>query len=303
MSWHATCSTDVDARNEGAPTMIAADKLAPVAWVIALTIGGCSPDREGPAEPPRMPEAAATNAPSAAPADTATAARDAPIDETAQEYLERREDVQPLESGEIEGDAVGAVVVCAVCHGPDGEGKAALDAPRIGGLPEWYLARQLKYFKTGLRGMNDDDVQGMQMHAIALTLEDDATIEDLAAYLSTLSPPPAPAVTSGDVDQGRELYAVCTACHGDAARGSAALNTPSLVQQSGEYLVRQLENYRTGLRGTQPEDIFGQQMRPIVVGTLKDRQDAVDVVSYIATLRDRPATPAAGGAGMARAEP
>jgi len=32
--------------------------------------------------------------------------------------------------------------------------------------------------------------------------------------------------------------------------------------------VRQIENFRTGLRGGHPSDVFGQQMRPIVTAIL-----------------------------------
>lgn len=44
------------------------------------------------------------------------------------------------------------------------------------------------------------------------------------------------------------------------------------------------------MRGTNPLDVFGQQMRPIAAATLMSRDDAVDVVAYIGTLRG-------GGAG------
>ena len=41
----------------------------------------------------------------------------------------------------------------------------------------------------------------------------------------------------------------------------------------------------TGVRGSDPRDIFGQQMRPIVISMIANQQDAADVVSYIGTLR------------------
>ena len=44
------------------------------------------------------------------------------------------------------GDAtVGAAqyAVCAACHGPQGEGVTALNAPKLSGQSEWYLKRQL----------------------------------------------------------------------------------------------------------------------------------------------------------------
>src|SRR5258706_3396884 len=39
--------------------------------------------------------------------------------------------------------------VCASCHGPQAEGNLALNAPKLSGQEDWYLKRQLKYFKNG----------------------------------------------------------------------------------------------------------------------------------------------------------
>ena len=49
------------------------------------------------------------------------------------------------------GDAAkgkGAYAVCLACHGADGMGNKALNAPQIAGQSTWYLERQLKNFKT-----------------------------------------------------------------------------------------------------------------------------------------------------------
>jgi cytochrome c553 len=191
--------------------------------------------------------------------------------------------------------AVGAIATCAVCHGANGEGNPALDAPRISGLGAWYVARQLDNFRSGVRGSSDEDRYGTQMRAIALTLEDDEAIADLAAYLAELQSPYAPATVSGDVEHGADLYATCTACHGMDGRGSVQLSTPSLIGQYDWYLVRQLELFRSGLRGTHPQDVYGAQMRPIVMATLTSRGDIVDVVAYIQSLSS-----ATGGAAGAR---
>lgn len=61
---------------------------------------------------------------------------------------------------------------------------------------------------------------------------------------------------------------------------------PGLVDQSGRYLVRQLERFRTGSRGSHPQDVFGQQMMPIVKSTLTSREDSVDVATYLGSLRN-----------------
>ena len=43
-------------------------------------------------------------------------------------------------------------VTCAVCHGANGEGNRALNAPASGGQNEWYVLRQLTNFCEGIRG-------------------------------------------------------------------------------------------------------------------------------------------------------
>jgi cytochrome c oxidase subunit 2 len=183
----------------------------------------------------------------------------------------------------IEPEAIGAVVSCTVCHGVDGEGNAQLGAPRIGGMKEWYVARQLRHFRQGVRGGTDEDPYGIQMHAITLAVDSMEVLDELAAYWSSLMPPPAPTSISGDAARGEQLYQVCTACHGRDGRGSKELNTPSLVDQFDWYLVRQLENYSEGVRGTNDADPYGMQMVPIMK-TLPERQDIIDVVTYINTL-------------------
>ena len=188
-------------------------------------------------------------------------------------------------TAEVDAAGVGAVAACVVCHGTNGEGNPALDAPRIGGLDAPYIARQLKHFRTSVRGETDADKYGMQMRAIAISLQDDEVIADLASYFSTLVPPyGARSTGDGDVPRGAELYAVCAACHGADGRGSAELSTPSLVGQYDWYLVRQLHNYRNRLRGANPLDVYGLQMAPIVQATLKTDQDVTDVVAYIQSL-------------------
>ena len=42
--------------------------------------------------------------------------------------------------------------ICMACHGPEGEGNATIPAPRLAGLPDWYVSAQLKRFRDGTRG-------------------------------------------------------------------------------------------------------------------------------------------------------
>jgi len=77
--------------------------------------------------------------------------------------------------------------VCIGCHSSKGEGNSALGAPRIAGMPSWYLAGQLHAFKEGGRGTTADDKYGRQMVSIADSLIEPGDFEAVAAYLSSLS--------------------------------------------------------------------------------------------------------------------
>jgi cytochrome c553 len=78
---------------------------------------------------------------------------------------------------------------CAACHGAAGEGNEQAHAPALAQRSDWYLARQLKSYREGWRGTQAEDDLGMQMRAMALTLPDDAAIQDVIAYIDTLSKP------------------------------------------------------------------------------------------------------------------
>ena len=82
---------------------------------------------------------------------------------------------------------------------------------------------------------------------------------------------------------GKALFAVCVACHGENAQGIKSLNAPSLVNHEAWYLERQLNNFRLGIRGDDPEDVPGTQMATIAK-TLVDDQSVTNVVAYIKTL-------------------
>ena len=75
---------------------------------------------------------------------------------------------------------------CTACHGPKGQGDAALQAPALASRSDWYLATQLTNYKAGLRGADGRDTYGAQMRAIATTLPDDKAIADVVAYINTL---------------------------------------------------------------------------------------------------------------------
>lgn len=89
----------------------------------------------------------------------------------------------------VEGDAAKGkrlYAVCAYCHGKNGQGNEALNAPRVAGMNDWYLARQLENFKAGVRGDHPQDYYGMQMGFMGRILTGEQAINDVVAYINTL---------------------------------------------------------------------------------------------------------------------
>ena len=173
--------------------------------------------------------------------------------------------------------------VCAACHGQNGEGNKALNAPANGGQNEWYVIRQLKNFRAGIRGADPNDTYGIQMRPMAMSLTDEQAVEDVAAYVSLLDAPKPARTIEGDVNAGKKAFEPCIACHGEKGEGSKSLNAPRLSNQHDWYIVRQVQNYKAGIRGSHPKDISGAQMRPMAQLLTTDEQ-INDVAAYLATL-------------------
>jgi cytochrome c553 len=176
--------------------------------------------------------------------------------------------------------------LCSVCHGENAAGNEAVGAPAIAGMPQWYLEAQLTQFRDGKRGTHFDDIMGMRMRPMALTLMREGDVEAVAAHIAAMPPAnPAPSVAGGDVANGKLIYTtICITCHGPEAAGNQALmGAAPLYRSSDWYLFRQVENFRAGIRGAQPGDQGGALMRPMVL-QVADEQAIKDVVTYITTL-------------------
>ncbi len=172
---------------------------------------------------------------------------------------------------------------CTLCHGEQGEGSQTYNGPRIGGLDEDYLLRQLSNFKNGIRGRHERDLFGGQMRPVKESITD-AEMVDVAAYIATLNPPFPEVTLQGDVEQGKQLYENCVVCHGEMGEGIPALKSPALAGLNDWYLQRQLQNFRDGVRGIDPyQDKYGFYMTNAVLN-LKDDTMIQNLVAYIATL-------------------
>jgi cytochrome c oxidase subunit 2 len=94
----------------------------------------------------------------------------------------------------------------------------------------------------------------------------------------------APTFTQGDTAAGSVTFnGVCITCHQADGKGNKDLHAPPIAQQSDWYLVAQLNKFHAGWRGTNPEDIYGAQMRAMAL-TLADTTAMHNVVAYVKTL-------------------
>lgn len=169
---------------------------------------------------------------------------------------------------------------CAVCHGDQGQGNPALQAPALAGQSADYLARQLRHFKAGLRGSENGDTLGQQMRAMAQTLASDDDVQAVSRYLAQLPRAQTEATITGNAEAGFKLYNMkCGACHGPAGQGNNALKAPALVGVGDAYLARQFAQFQSGLRGSHPQDKLGRQMK-MMASHLNDRE-LTDVLSYL----------------------
>jgi cytochrome c oxidase subunit 2 len=158
----------------------------------------------------------------------------------------------------------------------------ALNAPAIAGQEGWYLTRQLKNFKSGIRGAHPKDIYGAQMRPMAMTLAGDQAMSDVVAYITSLPAPPREEGVSGNPETGQQTYATCAACHGAKGEGNRALNAPKLTGLPSWYIKRQLEHFKAGIRGGDPKDTYGMQMKPMAM-TIPDGQ-VDNLIAYIKSL-------------------
>ena len=173
---------------------------------------------------------------------------------------------------------------CVPCHGVDGAGAPALDAPAIAGLPQWYIEDQLRGYQAGYRGDHYTDLAGLRMRPMALSLTREGDIESVAEYVANLDAVYPESTLHGNAGAGATTYTqVCVACHGVDGLGMPELHAPPIVQLNDWYLYQELQNFRSGARGAAPGDTWGLTMRANSLA-LSD-QAMLDVIAYVQTLR------------------
>lgn len=138
---------------------------------------------------------------------------------------------------------------CTACHGPDGNSPDA-QWPNIAGQHASYTYQQLKDFKAG------EDRSNSQMSGIVADLSEE-DMRDLAAWYAEQPQKTMGANDEDRVERGRKIYlgglqdkgvAACVACHGPRGRGNPAAEYPDVGGQYAQYLITQLEQFRSGER-------------------------------------------------------
>ncbi len=138
---------------------------------------------------------------------------------------------------------------CMACHLSSGMGIREMNAPSIAGLPRWYISGELRLFQQGKRGFHKEDASGNLMRINTVQL-DERAVAFLGRYIASL-----PANTERntlDVEPAADAQNLynhhCASCHGEAGNGNRAVRTPPLNEQQDWYLLRQIENFKSGKR-------------------------------------------------------
>lgn len=190
------------------------------------------------------------------------------------------------ETGELvalSGGDAGARRACIVCHGLGGQGDGET-APRLAGLPEGYLVKQLQDYADGRRAHPE-------MEAVAKALTPKAR-QAVAAYYARLVWTSAP--VAGGSGAAATLYhrgdparglAPCAACHGAAGEGGGAANPPLAGQPAG-YLDAQLAKWRRSERRNDPQNVM------LAISRRLTAAEAADLARYCRSLPGALAAPA-----------
>lgn len=90
----------------------------------------------------------------------------------------------------VSGDAARGMSIynanCAACHGKEGLGSWATDAPNLAGMSDWYMVNQLNNFKAKIRGAHSEDDYGEQMVSFSTAMRNSKQLNDVVSYLNSL---------------------------------------------------------------------------------------------------------------------
>ena len=76
---------------------------------------------------------------------------------------------------------------CMECHRYNASGEMAFGSPPLTGRQDWYLAEQIRRFKSGKRGTIKGDVNGAKMVISSQFIGDEQSLKDVMGYIMTLN--------------------------------------------------------------------------------------------------------------------
>lgn len=153
-----------------------------------------------------------------------------------------------LAASVLRGDAAAGqakAVTCGACHGADGN-SVVPNFPKLAGLGEKYLLKQMQDIRSGLR-----PVAAMAGQVDNMSDQD---LADIAAFYDSQSRSPEMA-DAELVELGRKIYlsgimerkvAACSGCHSPTGKGNGPAGFPGLSGQHADYIAAQLKMFRKG---------------------------------------------------------
>ncbi len=163
---------------------------------------------------------------------------------------------------------------CVSCHGPEGWGQTNGTYPQIAGQLAGVIIKQLEDIR---RGNRSNPI--MRAFTSPRVLGGAQEIADVAAYAASL--PMTPHNGQGRQElatEGATIYKDnCAECHGKQAQGDPQDRIPLLQGQHYNYLKRQFDHIRKGLRRN-----ADRKMTKQIKGFTPQQETAV--LSYVATL-------------------
>jgi len=150
-------------------------------------------------------------------------------------------------------------VTCSACHGADGNSMVP-SFPKLAGLGEKYLLRQMQYIRDGVRPV-------AQMAGQVDNLSDQ-DLADIAAYYNEF-PRSVEKADPELIETGEKIYragiaernvAACVACHGPRGAGNGPAGFPSIGGQHAAYIEAQLKAYRLGYESDEGRVTGGETM-------------------------------------------
>jgi cytochrome c oxidase subunit 2 len=102
------------------------------------------------------------------------------------------------------------------------------------------------------------------------------------------------AARADDLDRGRALFDLCAQCHGPDGAGRQLFLAPAIAGLDQWYVESQLKHFRSGARGTNPDDVGGLRMHPMSQW-LRGDEDVTAAAAYVASLPRQSPTPQVQG--------